>query len=425
MSQIILVEQATPATPSAGQHKLYPKSDGYFYMLDATGSERRINFPFVWRGDWSAGTYNLSDLVRNSAKVWVCIAASTTEEPTGTPTDWEVFAEDGAIGPTGPAIALSFISDTDSTADSDPGNGLFKWNHATQASATVLYFDDQTADAVSLATYYGQLGDEGFIYMVQGDDLTKWQLWKWTAAIVDGAGYRKFTVALMANGGAIVDNKTVYVTFVSAGGAGGGASAFTDLSDVPTTYASGAGKSVVVNGTEDGLEFDHRSIQYGTTFAGMNTGKLVYRTDRKLLYFYDGTRWLTVQEYVIPLAPANGATDNRSSTFASAFRAAAFTALYDMWLERMLWTSYVSTTNNSSNYWSYDLQKAQQSVDAISLIVSATTQSDTPSRAVSHVTNISALLGTDFSGFRLDLTKVGSPGNLFSYGPLIIGRLVG
>ena len=39
------------------------------------------------------------------------------------------------------------------------------------------------------------------------------------------------------------------------GGGGGGASAFTDLTDAPSSYTSQAGKSVVVNEAEDGVEF--------------------------------------------------------------------------------------------------------------------------------------------------------------------------
>lgn len=110
---------------------------------------------------------------------------------------------------------LTFTSDTDSTADSDPGAGLFKWNHATQASATTLYFDNQTADAQSLTTLWGNLGIAGFIHLQQSDDATKWQLWRWTAAPVDGTGYRKFTVTLQASGGSIADAKTVYATFTN------------------------------------------------------------------------------------------------------------------------------------------------------------------------------------------------------------------
>lgn len=108
---------------------------------------------------------------------------------------------------------LTFTSETGSTADSDPGAGLFKWNNATQASATFLYFDDLTLDAVSLATYWASLGGSGFIYLQQSDDATKWQLWKWTSSPTDGTGYRKFPVTLQASGGSIADNKTTYCLF--------------------------------------------------------------------------------------------------------------------------------------------------------------------------------------------------------------------
>jgi hypothetical protein len=39
---------------------------------------------------------------------------------------------------------------------------------------------------------------------------------------------------------------------------GGGASAFTGLSDTPANYTGAGGKLVVVNSTPDGLEFDRR-----------------------------------------------------------------------------------------------------------------------------------------------------------------------
>jgi hypothetical protein len=138
---------------------------------------------------------------------------------------------------------LTFTSDTGSTADSDPGNGKFKWNNATQASATVLFFDNQTADGVSLATFYASLGSSGYIYMQQGDDSTKWQLWKWTATPVDGTGYRKFTAAIQASSAsAITTNKTVDCSFSSAQGV--------DVLGTPLTGLSTAtGTSVLATDT--------------------------------------------------------------------------------------------------------------------------------------------------------------------------------
>lgn len=112
-----------------------------------------------------------------------------------------------------------FTSDTGSTADSDPGNGMFKWNNATQASATALYVDNQTADGVSMTTFFAALPADGFINLAQEDDATKWQLWKWSGLPTAGTGYYKFTgLTLMASAGSIADNKSVAVSFKGLGG---------------------------------------------------------------------------------------------------------------------------------------------------------------------------------------------------------------
>lgn len=107
-----------------------------------------------------------------------------------------------------------YTSDTGSTADSDPGTGLFKWNHATQASATALYIDNDTNAGVSMATFFASLPSEGYIHLAQEDDATKWQLWKWSGLPTAGVGYFKFTgLTLMANGGSIADDKATAVSF--------------------------------------------------------------------------------------------------------------------------------------------------------------------------------------------------------------------
>lgn len=108
---------------------------------------------------------------------------------------------------------LTFTSDTDSTADTDPGNGLFKWNNATQSIATVLYVDNQTADGKSVSTLFAKLGPTGYLYLQQADDSEKWQLWKWIKTPENGTGYYKFTVTSQSYGGAIADNKLVYLDF--------------------------------------------------------------------------------------------------------------------------------------------------------------------------------------------------------------------
>ena len=107
-----------------------------------------------------------------------------------------------------------YTSDTGSTADSDPGNGLFKWNNATQASATALYVDNQTAAGVSLTTFFASLPPDGYIHLAEEDDATKWQLWKWSGLPTAASGYYKFTgLTLMASGGSIADDKATSVSF--------------------------------------------------------------------------------------------------------------------------------------------------------------------------------------------------------------------
>lgn len=127
-----------------------------------------------------------------------------------------VHGGSGAPSGTGAELkGLTFTSDTSSIVNSDPGAGKFRWNNGTQASAGALYFDDLTADGISLATFWASLGATGTILLQQSDDSSKWQLWKWTATPTDGTGYRQFIVSLLAAGGSVANAKTVYALIQS------------------------------------------------------------------------------------------------------------------------------------------------------------------------------------------------------------------
>lgn len=172
---------------------------------------------------------------------------------------------------------LTFTSDTDSTADSDPGNGLFKWNNATQGSATVLYFDNLTADGITSATFFASLGSGGFIYLQQSDDASKWQLWKWTATPTAGAGYYKFTVTLQANGGTIADAKTVYTDWSSTAAAGSFTSQEVDGTPSTTTTLKFPNTSLTDNGDGTVTVKDASATETGLvnatgqTYSGVKT----------------------------------------------------------------------------------------------------------------------------------------------------------
>ena len=119
----------------------------------------------------------------------------------------------------GSRVSLKFTTDTGSTADSDPGAGLVKWDNATQSSATKLFFNDLTADTgTDLSAYFAEIATSsvtGVVHMVAESGAFK--LYKWTA-IADGTGYFKFTVShLVSSGGNFADNIPVRVAFYPIG----------------------------------------------------------------------------------------------------------------------------------------------------------------------------------------------------------------
>lgn len=124
-----------------------------------------------------------------------------------------------------PGPSFRYTSDTGSTADSDPGAGLFKWNNATQSSATFLYFDDATADTgTDLSAFFSELSasnDSGIIHLA--NEFGQFQLWKWTA-ITDGTGYFKFAVNHLVSSSNFADGVQVNVAFIPQGASGGGGS---------------------------------------------------------------------------------------------------------------------------------------------------------------------------------------------------------
>jgi hypothetical protein len=117
---------------------------------------------------------------------------------------------------------LTFTSDIGDTTDSDPGAGLMKWNHATQGSATKLFFDNTTLDSITITSFFAALGTNGLLFMQQGDDPSRWQLWEIDTATAD-SGYYDFAVTLLAKSSSdIEDNKTVYCAIQKGPGSGGG-----------------------------------------------------------------------------------------------------------------------------------------------------------------------------------------------------------
>jgi hypothetical protein len=108
--------------------------------------------------------------------------------------------------------AFVYEIDLGSTADSDPGNGLLKFNHATPSSATFLYIDDAEANLIDLSTLYGGFPAIGWVLLFSRLDSAVWMAFKWSA-VTDGTGYFKFAVVHQASIGSFVDGDDVLVSF--------------------------------------------------------------------------------------------------------------------------------------------------------------------------------------------------------------------
>lgn len=97
-----------------------------------------------------------------------------------------------------PAIGYTFST---TTTDSDPGNGVVRFNNATPASITTIYFDNLDADGNSVIAWLNTFddsttsGNKGALTFTDvAAPATKIVFNVTGSTVVDGTGYRKVTV---------------------------------------------------------------------------------------------------------------------------------------------------------------------------------------------------------------------------------------
>jgi len=104
-----------------------------------------------------------------------------------------------------------FYADTSSTANT-PASGHVRWNNASQANATSLYFSETSSAGANLTTYLTSVGSLGFIDLRDPQDANKWASYK----IVSGSsanGVHTFGITLQANGVAFPNNEPITASF--------------------------------------------------------------------------------------------------------------------------------------------------------------------------------------------------------------------
>ena len=110
--------------------------------------------------------------------------------------------------------------------------------------------------------------------------------------------------------------------------------------------------------------------EYGPSFpASPFIGQQFFRTDRGLQYYYDGTRWLTVNEYVQPLAPYNvgaSAPFNISTTPVDALIGVLPDSQATLYLTKWVISVDVATTNTAASHWLVALKNvAGTTIDSV------------------------------------------------------------
>jgi hypothetical protein len=192
-------------------------------------------------------------------------------------------------------------------------------------------------------------------------------------------------------------------------------------------FDNGGGGDVALN-VVGKLKLDGVGLETGTVFPVSPTADdLFYRTDRNVLYFYDGTRWLSVTAYEAVGAYNLGAVLPIAATTGSASVWPLVGLSSDIYLLEHQVSFFVAggTALSASHKWVATWRKTD-TANADTTVVTATIDSGALSTWRTLVTAINALLGTyaTYPWARTTWTKTGTPGNLH-FGEKFTYRLVG
>jgi hypothetical protein len=164
-------------------------------------------------------------------------------------------------------------------------------------------------------------------------------------------------------------------------------------------------------------------VPEGTSFPGSPTADdLFYRTDQNRLFFYDGTRWLTLQEFDLGI----GFVDVAASLSASG-GTGRWPVRQELGMYLTTWhiATFINGTSSGSAFWTLELQR-RDAANASNAVASFSTGTgpDTGSNWVNHDQAINAVLDASTLELQVQATKTSTPGNLIC--PQSIGyRLIG
>jgi hypothetical protein len=151
----------------------------------------------------------------------------------------------------------------------------------------------------------------------------------------------------------------------------------------------------------------------GTVFPPVPvTNEQYYRTDLRLWFFYDGTRWLTTQLFVADFNYVQLAAT--STTMYAAFAEQAWTG-FNIWVERVFITTFINagTALSASHKWVATASGLPSATAVWGTVADISSGASSTWREWTDVEG--SLLGSD-SAVRITWTKTGTPGDLTAVG---------
>jgi hypothetical protein len=224
----------------------------------------------------------------------------------------------------------------------------------------------------------------------------------------------RYAISLERSGtviGRMYKNTSGYWTFESLGGAStfdgydfrdgansllllksGGIVFNEDGSDIDTRIESANDPNMFrVSSTEDNVYIGGWPIAgAGTSFPGTPvTNETFFRTDLGWLCYYDGSQWLTVEEFQAIEEADNGNTVN------STRNKRPVRTDYAPYFTRVEVGTKVATPNNATNYWTVDIQAFDEAETSSTSIYSFTTSGDTVGTYVRHASDANTTAAND------------------------------
>lgn len=151
----------------------------------------------------------------------------------------------------------------------------------------------------------------------------------------------------------------------------------------------------------------------GTSFPGSpSAGDRYFRTDLGMEFYWDGTRWLTTTLYSYPIA-VQSAVSPISAT--NTLNAAYPHPTMSIWVQDLLFSSYVTTTSSGTQYWTAAL---------VGPGTSCSTVSNLANTWILETATVNGIIAPSAARLEVTLTKTSTPGSLYT-NVAITYRLIG